>query len=163
MYTHTYTGYIYTSVKYLVTMCHVIVHDMYPLSLSKGLQGVAAGGQGTPWTSHQLIAGPSLMSNVGFSISLKDTSTCSSTLPGAGIWTSDLPIASRPALPAELQPGAEIFNMAAAWFKGVQRCICLDYNDTVNKLFQKCFTNSGSIVDSNHHRHMCTRANHCTP
>ena len=65
-----------------------------------GLWDVAAGanpslvsgrGQGTPWTSRQLIAGPSLMSNVGFSISLKDTSTCSLTLPGAGIWTSDLP------------------------------------------------------------------------
>ena len=55
----------------------------YPIS--KGLQGVAAGanpsnvsgrGQGTPWISRQLIAGPSLVSNVGFSISLKDTSTC---------------------------------------------------------------------------------------
>ena len=32
--------------------------------------------------------------------------------------------------------------MAAAWFKGVQRCICLDCNDTVNKLFHKCFMNS---------------------
>ena len=27
----------------------------------------------------------------------------------------------------------EIFNMAAAWFKGVHHHICLDYNDTVNK------------------------------
>ena len=36
--------------------------------------------------------------------------------------------------------------MAAAWFKGVQRRICLDYNDTVNKLFHKCFMNSASIV-----------------
>ena len=36
--------------------------------------------------------------------------------------------------------------MAAAWFKGVQRRICLDYNDTVNKLFHKCFMNSVSIV-----------------
>ena len=44
------------------------------------------------------------MSNVGFSISLKDTSTCSSALPRARIWTSDLPITSRPALPADLQP-----------------------------------------------------------
>ena len=44
-----------------------------------GSRGVAAGakpslvsgrGQGTPWTSRQLIAGPSLMSNVGFSISI---------------------------------------------------------------------------------------------
>ena len=59
--------------------------------------------QGTPWTSCQLIAGPSLMSNVGFSISLKDTSTCSSTLPGARIWTSNLLITSRPALPAALK------------------------------------------------------------
>ena len=97
-------------VRLLVCLsCHVIVHSH--LSLSMGLRGVlgcVAGvnpslvsgwGQGTPWTSRQLIAGPSLMSNVGFSISLKDTSTCSSALPRAGIWTSDLPIASRPALP----------------------------------------------------------------
>ena len=91
-------------------------HCQNCLSLSMGSRGVAAGanpslvsgrGQGTPWISRQLIAGPSLMSNVGFSISLRDasdTSTCSSALPGAGIWTSDLPITSRPALPAELQP-----------------------------------------------------------
>ena len=38
-------------------------------------------GQGTPWTSRQLIAGPSLMSNWGVSISVKD----SLALPGAGI------------------------------------------------------------------------------
>ena len=38
---------------------------------------------------------------VGFSILLKDTSTCSS-VPGIG--TSDLPITSPPALPTELQP-----------------------------------------------------------
>ena len=31
-----------------------------------------------------------------------DTSTCSSALPGAGNWTSNLPITSQPALPAEL-------------------------------------------------------------
>ena len=75
-----------------VMSCHVIVRNR--LSLSIGSRGVAAGanpsfvlgrGQGTPWISRQLIAGPSLMSNVGFSISLKDTSTCSSALPGAGI------------------------------------------------------------------------------
>ena len=47
-------------------------------------------GQGTPWTSRQLIAGPLLMavaatkvlrirSNLGFSILLKDTSACSSS------------------------------------------------------------------------------------
>ena len=51
------------------------------------LRGVAGGAnpslvsgrvQGTPWISRQLIAGPSLVSNVGFSISFKDTSTCSS-------------------------------------------------------------------------------------
>ena len=35
--------------------------------------------QGTPCTSRQLIAGPTLMSNVGFSILLKDTSTCPAT------------------------------------------------------------------------------------
>ena len=90
----------------VMVSCHVTVCNL--LSLSMGSQGVAAGanpslvsgrGQGTPWTSRQLIAGPSLMSNVGFSISLKDTSTCSSALPRA----SDLLIASRPALPAELQ------------------------------------------------------------
>ena len=87
-----------------VMSCHC--HNR--LSLSMGSRGVAAGanpslvsgrGQGTPWTSRQLIT---LMSNVGFRISLKDTSTCSSALPRAGIWTRDLPITSRPALPAEL-------------------------------------------------------------
>ena len=53
---------------------------------------------------------------------------------------------------------SESFNMAAAWFKGVQRHICLDYNDTINKLFHKCFTNSASIVN---HSQVHTRANHC--
>ena len=55
----------------------------------------------------------------------------------------------------------EIFNMAAAWFKGVQRRICLDYNDTVNKLFHKWFTSSTSIAKHSHHSHMRTRDNHC--
>ena len=53
---------------------------------------------------------------------------------------------------------SESVNMAAAWFRGVQ---CLDYNDTFNKLFHKCFTNSASIVDHSHHSHVRTRANHC--
>ena len=62
-----------------VNTCHVIVCNR--LSLSMGSRGVAAGanpsldseqGQGTPWTSRQ----PSLMSNVGFIISLKDTQPC---------------------------------------------------------------------------------------
>ena len=57
----------------------------------------------------------------------------------------------------------ESFNMAAAWFKGVQRRIYLDYDDTVNKWFQKCFTNSASIANHSHHSHVRTRANHCTP
>ena len=39
------------------------------------------------------------------------------------------------------QDQTESVIIAAAWFKGVQRHICLDYNDTVNKFFQKCFTN----------------------
>ena len=46
----------------------------------------------------------------------------------------------------------ESFNLAAAWFKDVQRCICLDFNDTVNKFSHKCFTNS---------RALSTKANHC--
>ena len=37
-----------------------------------------------------------IRSSSGFSILLKDNSTCSSAQPGAGIWTSDLPITSRP-------------------------------------------------------------------
>ena len=41
----------------------------------------------------------------------------------------------------------EIFNMAAAWFEGVQCRICLDYNYTVNKWFHKWFTNSASTVN----------------
>ena len=69
------------------TSCHVIVRNS--LSLSMGSRGVATGanpsfvsgrGQGTPWISRQLIAGPSLMSNVGFNILLKDTLTCSAAL-----------------------------------------------------------------------------------
>ena len=39
----------------------------------------------------------------------------------------------------------ESFNMAAACFKGVQLRICLDCNDTVNKLFHKCLTNSRAL------------------
>ena len=58
---------------------------------------------------------------------------------------------------------AESFNMAAAWFKGVPRQICLDCNDTVNKLFHKCFTHSTSIVHQSHHSQVRTRANHYTP
>ena len=57
------------------------------------------------------------MSNVGFSISRKDTSTCSSALPGAGIWTSDLPITSRPALPAELQLPTMQMSMCILTYK----------------------------------------------
>ena len=53
----------------------------------------------------------------------------------------------------------EIFNLAAAWFKGEQCWICLNYNDTVNKWFHKWFTNSASTV--NHRHHVRTRANHC--
>ena len=77
---------------------------------------VSGRGQGTPWISRQLIAGPSLMSNVGFSILLKDTSTCSSALPGAGIWTSDLSITSRPALLTELQPPHLLFIIMSLIF-----------------------------------------------
>ena len=111
--------------------CHVIVHSC--LSLSMGSWGVAAGanlvccenlvsgrGQGTPWTSHQLIAGPSLMSNVGFSISLKDTLTCSSTLPRAGIRTSDLPITGRPSLAAELLSAAIIYHIFSTWHQTIK-------------------------------------------
>ena len=57
---------------------------------------------------------------------------------------------------------SESLNMAAAWFKGVRRRISLDCNDTVKKLFHKCFTNSTSIVHRSHHSHVCTRANHCS-
>ena len=52
----------------------------------------------------------------------------------------------------------ESFNMAAAWFKGVWRWICLDCSDTIIKLFHKCFTSSASIVHRSHHSHMRTRA-----
>ena len=44
---------------------------------------------------------------------------------------------------------SESFNVAAAWFNGVQHRIYLDY-DTVNKLFHKCFTNSASIINLSH-------------
>ena len=45
---------------------------------------------------------------------------------------------------------SEIFNMAAAWFKGVQHRICLDCIDTANKLLHKCFPNSASTVNHSH-------------
>ena len=50
-----------------------------------------------PWSCGVLLLEPipalsqgegQVASNVGFSVSLKDTSACSSTLPRAGIWTS---------------------------------------------------------------------------
>ena len=57
-----------------------------------------------------------IRSNLGFSILLKDTSTWGSAQPGAGIWTSNLPITNQPALPPELQPpsspGTVIINFA---------------------------------------------------
>ena len=55
----------------------------------------------------------------------------------------------------------EIFNTAAAWFKSMQRWICLDYNDTVIKWFHIWFPNFASIVNHSHHSHVRTRANHC--
>ena len=66
------------NVLYLMS-CHVIIRNR--LSLSMGSWDVAAGanpslvsgrGQGIPWTSRQFITGPLLMSNVGFSVLLKD-------------------------------------------------------------------------------------------
>ena len=59
---------------------------------------------------------------------------------------------------------AKIFNMAAAWFEGVQCRICLDYNYTVNELFHEGFTNSTSIVNYSHyshHTHVHIRVSHC--
>ena len=53
---------------------------------------------------------PHIRSNLGFSILHKDTSTCSSAQPGAGILTGDLPITSWPALLAEPQPPLKTFN-----------------------------------------------------
>ena len=68
-----------------------------------------------PWTSHQLIAGPSLMAEATMqgvscaSGAIWGSVSCSRTLrhatqPRAGIWTSDFPITSQVALPTELQP-----------------------------------------------------------
>ena len=63
--------------------CHVIVRTAYPFPWGS-MEIIPALSQGEDWywISRQLIA---LVSNVGFSISLKDTSTCGSALPGAGI------------------------------------------------------------------------------
>ena len=83
--------------------CHVmLLHSC--LSLSRG---VAVSGRGQVASSSQ----GSLMSNMGFGVLLKDTSTCSSALPGAGIWASDLLITRRPALPAELQSSGKFYGM----------------------------------------------------
>ena len=95
----------------------------YPPEGLQGLLGpnpvlLMGEGQGTPWMSRQLIAGPLLMAVaapqganctsgaiLGFSILLKDTSAYfSPTLGEPGIWTNDLPITGPPALPTELQP-----------------------------------------------------------
>ena len=105
------------------------VAAFYTLEVLRDLLGpnpILLGGesQGTPWWSCQLIAGPLLMAVaatqganctsgaiLGFSILLKDTSTCSSVPPqgGPGIWTSDhqlYPLSySRPGL---LSPQSEI-------------------------------------------------------
>ena len=61
--------------------------------------------QGTPWTGCELIAGPlGAILGAVFCSRLKDTPTGNSAQPGvAGIWTSNFPITSRPAWPAELQ------------------------------------------------------------
>ena len=81
-----------------------------------GLRGVAAGANPSPRrVLPGQVASSSLRSNVGFSILLNDTSTCSSALPRAGIWTSDLPITRRPALSAELQPIAKGTNFHCFW------------------------------------------------
>ena len=45
------------------------------------------------------------------------------------------------------------FPHGAAWLKGLQRRICLNYNDTVNKWFHKCFMNSASIANCSHYSH----------
>ena len=45
--------------------------------------------------------------------------------------------------------------VAAAWLKGVQPRICLDYKDTINKWFNKWFTNSTSIVNHSHAPWIC--------
>ena len=83
--------------------------------LLEPIPAVSGRGQGTPWTSRQLAEGPSLMVEAVTqganctSGAIWGSLSCSRTLPhaaqpGAGFWTSDLPITSRPALPAELQP-----------------------------------------------------------
>ena len=84
--------------------------------LLEPIPAVSGRGQGTPWTSCQLIAGPSLMAeaatqaatsgaiwgSVSFAWSLQHEAQLSPW--GARIRTSDPLITSRPALPAELQP-----------------------------------------------------------
>ena len=51
--------------------------------------------------------------------------------------------------------------MAAAWLKGVQRWFCLDYNDTINKLFHIGFTNSASIRPVQDHAALCLNRDAC--
>ena len=98
---------------YIYIYIYVIVRNRFiPFMGSQGLllepiPADSGRGQGTPWTCHQLIAltdgrgYPGANRTQEFNISLKDTLTCSSAHPGAGIWTSNL--ANRPALPTELQ------------------------------------------------------------
>ena len=59
----------------------------------------------------------------------------------------------------ETEAACHSLNMECEHF--VQCQICLDYKDTVNKLFHKFFTNSTSIVNRSHYSHVRTRANHC--
>ena len=110
-----------------VTLCYLPLicegrRDVIALScLFQGVAGslelipVVTVGEGRvhPWTSCQVIAWPLLMADVptAHQEQFWGSISCSRILRhaaqfcprGAGIWTSDLPITSRTALPAELQ------------------------------------------------------------
>ena len=114
--------YIYKKAKKFISLS-IVRNRFIPFMGSLGfvlepIPAVSGWGQGASWTSRQLIVGPftdgrgchgarcrlHIRSKLGFSILLKDTTTCSSAQPGgAGIWTSD-PTTYRPALLAERQP-----------------------------------------------------------
>ena len=101
--------------------------DVLSPPFSGGLMGpnpVTVGeGQGTPWMSRQLIAGPLLMAEAATQVPTAHQEqfwgsvSCSRTLRhvaqfhprGTRIQTSDLPITSPPALPTELQPSNHLW------------------------------------------------------
>ena len=80
---------------------HPSIHCLYPLYPFYGVAGGFAGvNPSCFWGSRQLIAGLSIWGSVSCSWTLRHAAQFRRT----GIWTSNLPFTSWPALPTQLQP-----------------------------------------------------------